>query len=80
MLTRVRGVLEEGGTLFQLKLRWLDAKLAAAAGAWHPMILWQRYHGIRAGFVRQGWLEEAAHVALRGFAPGQLEVLPPEGR
>jgi hypothetical protein len=64
VLARARGPLEDGGRLFQLKLQWLDAKLADAAGSCHPVLLWKRYHRIRADFARQGWLEEAAHVAL----------------
>jgi tetratricopeptide (TPR) repeat protein len=64
VLARARGPLEEGGRLFQLKLQWLDAKLADAAGSCHPVLLWQRYHRIRADFASEGWLEEAALVAL----------------
>jgi hypothetical protein len=64
VLAQARGPLQEGGRLFRLKLQWLDAKLADAAGSCHPALLWQRYHRIRADFASQGWLEEAALVAL----------------
>jgi tetratricopeptide (TPR) repeat protein len=64
LLADAHGLFAAGGELFQLKVRWLEAKLAASRGG--PEAAWarRRYVTMHRAYVECGLPREATRVAL----------------
>lgn len=63
LLKQARGLLAEGGHLFQLKLRWLEARLKAATGS-RDFTVALHYKSLHRAFAMRGLMREADLVAL----------------